>query len=471
MELLLENTNCSNMLPQVTKGKCDGCHDTAKDIDVLSCYLCKKRFHAVGCTVVDTLSSDALPSNTNVNNFAKFSPKRYSTGSFIWTCFRCGSLKQLSSDGNISERVSILESLLVTLTPAITSLSKALDETNVNTLISAIRASSNSKTVITTASAPSAPLSAAANVDGSSVDTNPVQPGHVAADQPPVQVSDSSQVEVPITVPEPVPEPVLVTVPEHAPATATPDLQEVSKPSKFRVSVNRIDDASPPLRSLLHKGLSEGLLSSYNDIRFFSSHRADLYFDNFTDADHASRCVADVLTGYDVGRPVCTSTKAVYIVGLSEYDTKKSVFEAVSHQGRNPAINGLVNPSSFHVHEVRPCNNNASGFRATVFISSEIFDAIMNKMNRKIKIGYLSCYVFPRRDSLRCNHCQRLGHRASNCESDAACVNCGECHDSKGCTAAPKCVNCHLDNKDSNHRADYANCPSYIEYKQSAAKK
>ena len=108
---LLSSTNNSNMLPMVKHGKCEGCSKTAKDTEVLHCYLCNNYFHATNCTVVEALGKGVTPSPTNLINYIKFSALSYPTGRFIWTCLRCGCIEQLASKGNMNQRVALLESL------------------------------------------------------------------------------------------------------------------------------------------------------------------------------------------------------------------------------------------------------------------------------------------------------------------------------------------------------------------------
>ena len=146
MEPLINTTDDSNILPMVKNCKCLGCKDTAKDIEVLCCYLCKNYFHVLHCAVVDILPTDALPSKTNRGNYIKFCKEKFTTGNFIWTCFRCGNIKAMSSENNINERVSLLETLFLTLSPAIKSLSKSLENDKssiIDKLISEVRSSTS----------------------------------------------------------------------------------------------------------------------------------------------------------------------------------------------------------------------------------------------------------------------------------------------------------------------------------------
>ena len=82
---LISTTDDSNKIPTINKGKCVGCKQVAKDHEILYCNSCKQNFHAVNCAVTNKLDSDALPFNTNLTAFSKFSKKTYPTGNFHWT--------------------------------------------------------------------------------------------------------------------------------------------------------------------------------------------------------------------------------------------------------------------------------------------------------------------------------------------------------------------------------------------------
>ena len=143
MDAVMNLTNDSNMLALVKKGKCEGCNETALDTEVLHCHLCKNYFHAANCTVRDTLDRDALPAFTNLTNYIKFSGKNYPTGKFVWSCFRCGVINQLSSNEDIGQRVTLVEALLITLSPALSALTTSVDNgraQDIANLVSDIRA-------------------------------------------------------------------------------------------------------------------------------------------------------------------------------------------------------------------------------------------------------------------------------------------------------------------------------------------
>ncbi|XP_067138891.1 uncharacterized protein [Centruroides vittatus] len=57
-----------------------------------------------------------------------------------------------------------------------------------------------------------------------------------------------------------------------------------------------------------------------------------------------------------------------------------------------------------------------------------------------------------------CGRCLTFGHAPASCRGRRRCLNCGEDHDSTGCSRpAEKCVRCG-----GPHRADSPNCPAYL---------
>ena len=139
----MSSTDSSNSLSCVKNGTCEGCSERVRDPDVLRCYICKNKFHVMNCSVLENLPPDALPSNTNLTNYIKFSGKNYPTGTFVWSCFRCGVINQLSSNEAIGQRVALLEALLITLSPALSALTTSVDNgraQDIANLVSDIRA-------------------------------------------------------------------------------------------------------------------------------------------------------------------------------------------------------------------------------------------------------------------------------------------------------------------------------------------
>ena len=464
MDAVIDATQQSNMLPLVKNGTCEGCLETAKDEDVLHCYLCKNFFHvSKKCPVVETLPDDALPSATNRSAFIKYSAKSYPTGSFIWTCFRCGCIKQLASKDNIDQRVALLESMLITLKPALSHLAKLVNDNtskDIEKLVSELRAST-----------------AGSADDTVSTDT------HAHSTPPTVTHEQTQNPECPSTQPLP-----SVIIPPDAGqsvvGTGTNILETAAAPgneessrfpaarilgARMRIRVSSKDGDGTPLRSSFQRAHAAGKIGCYN-MRYHSNHKADLIFDNCDDAATAYQCIKAEFGSLDVGTPTCTNTKLVHIVGLTADDKKETVYNDICKPGRNRAIEHLLNPYTFRVLSVNPCNDKQHVYRATAVVSEEIWDIILNKMNKKVKVAYLSCPVFCRPNSVRCFKCQRLGHTAQTCTNNRTCANCGGDHKTDGCTNEPNCINCSELGLDCNHRADSADCPTFRDFRKGSLK-
>ena len=479
MDLITEE---SNPLPVIINNKCSGCLQVAKDTEVLHCHICNNHYHVANCTVVECLPAESLPSKTNITNYSKFSKLSYSTGSFTWTCFRCKSINELSSKTNLEQRVSILESLLITFSPALKALSIQPDNSQAAKLISELHQQSSDRqmnscpdhsvnpipdspptTTITT------PLSETSDLTGT-----PQLPSTSTAGKDStadgVSSTSSNINRTPTTKNSKVSNPSL----KHRKPKSGADTESTPKTSKskYRIKLTAKSEEDPPLRALLHQGHNEGKIGSYS-MRFHSSHKADLNFNSFDEANTAFQDLSALLSDYEISKPYCSNSKLIHIAGLTSFDTKESVYSAIAKPGKNHAIQHLVNPSTVRVLSIKSCKRNTNNFKAVVSVSMDIYKIIFEQMKGKIKIDYLSCYVFVQPDSIRCNNCQDLGHSDETCTKDPVCVICGGDHSAKDCPdkSKPKCINCFKAGLDSNHRADYFDCPSYKNFRRGPAKK
>ena len=476
---LLNLTNSSNMLPIVEKGKCLGCTETARDTDVLHCFLCKKQFHVINCAVAATLGRDDLPAKTNLTNYIKFSSQSYPTGNFIWTCFRCGVIKEMSSSDNIEQRVGVLESLLITMSPALTALAKSAECSNeISSMISDIRASTSAHQSSPADGHPTG-VSETPSLESELASNDNNLPMSPAVAMPPHNVScdistDPGQLaNLPILVDAPFQIAHDGCLDDSSQTTASALTEHHMRPkpagTKIKIKITSEEDG-PLLRNFFHRAHTVGKIDSYS-IRYHSNHKADLIFQNVSEAEAAHLRISQLdLNKINLGIPTCMNTKMVHIVGLTEDDSKESLYEAICKPGRNHAIGHLINPCTLRVVNINPCNRNSNVYRASVIISEEIWDIILNKMNSKLKIGYLTCSVFLRLESIRCYRCQHLGHTAQTCKKDIRCVNCGEGHSLKECQNSPKCVNCVAEGVDSSHRADSPDCSTYKSFRKGSAK-
>ena len=94
----------------------------------------------------------------------------------------------------------------------------------------------------------------------------------------------------------------------------------------IRVTSNK--DSDTPLRTTFHHAHSTGEIGSYF-IRYYSDRKADLLFDNIEDGETAHREIKSALSDVEVGPLSHLNTKMIHVVGLTEDDSKESVYNAI----------------------------------------------------------------------------------------------------------------------------------------------
>ncbi|KAF4530276.1 hypothetical protein B566_EDAN018380 [Ephemera danica] len=87
-----------------------------------------------------------------------------------------------------------------------------------------------------------------------------------------------------------------------------------------------------------------------------------------------------------------------------------------------------------------------------------------NIMNMKNFMMYrVRVETYKPRGILQCYNCQEFSHSSKVCKRDAACLHCGQGHDTRNCenkaTIAPRCANCKGD-----HKAFARDCPTRVAY-------
>lgn len=98
------------------------------------------------------------------------------------------------------------------------------------------------------------------------------------------------------------------------------------------------------------------------------------------------------------------------------------------------------------------------------------FRAATNLINQGgFCLGLHRVLVRPHTTVQRCTRCQAYGHSKGSCVKEESCANCAQNHVDPQCKEAPKCINCHRDNKykqksewiATNHPAYSSTCPAY----------
>ena len=119
------------------------------------------------------------------------------------------------------------------------------------------------------------------------------------------------------------------------------------------------------------------------------------------------------------------------------------------------------------IHTIKPLRNKPSVFQIFASVSPVLREGLRIYKN-KVAIGLVSCKVYDRKQTKRCNNCQKFGHFAKGCPTPSE-THCGKCsgeHRTDSCTVEEKkCINCVRNNiTDSNHPVYFYKCPSLVQY-------
>ena len=129
-------------------------------------------------------------------------------------------------------------------------------------------------------------------------------------------------------------------------------------------------------------------------------------------------------------------------------------------------LNGK-NKDCLQVEDIKPCNKNNHVFRATLFMSDDVYEVIKTRLNSRLRVCMTSCSVYLIHPHIRCYWCQCHGHMKKDCTSEKpVCPKCGEDHQEKSCSnSVVKCKNCEKSDEFKanclDHRADSNLCPVY----------
>ena len=138
----------------------------------------------------------------------------------------------------------------------------------------------------------------------------------------------------------------------------------------------------------------------------------------------------------------------------------------------HPVIKSYVSKGSvFTILNIRKQRKNEM-FQANIRVSNNIRQYIEN-LGDRLFLGLTSCLVYDHFHIKRCDRCQKFGHYKANCREQHVCLHCAENHATESCNKkgnvnfTPTCASCkHLSGQYSdinfNHRADYVNCPSFM---------
>ena len=132
------------------------------------------------------------------------------------------------------------------------------------------------------------------------------------------------------------------------------------------------------------------------------------------------------------------------------------------------AVNKIEDHITIHV--IKPLKNKPDVFQIFASVSPVLREGLRTYKN-KVVIGLVSCKVYDRKQTKRCNNCQHFGHFAKECPTPDE-TNCGKCsgnHRTDSCvTDERKCINCVRNNLgELNHPAYFYKCPCLLKYEDS----
>ena len=123
----------------------------------------------------------------------------------------------------------------------------------------------------------------------------------------------------------------------------------------------------------------------------------------------------------------------------------------------------------FKIHSVKPLKNNPEKFQAFASVSECLREGF-RRAKDKLLMRVNTCKTYDRRQTKRCNNCQKFGHFVANCPTpnEASCGKCSGSHSSNDCTATDRgCINCKRNNLEYNsHSAFYHKCPMLVKYQE-----
>ena len=161
---------------------------------------------------------------------------------------------------------------------------------------------------------------------------------------------------------------------------------------------------------------------------------------------------------------------SIAVVGFSPTYDESNIVDVILKQ--NDFVNNFIRlkgngktESHIKLLNIKPLRNNENLSQA-VFKVSAALRSLLKSKNDKLLVGIRSVAVYERFYVKRCFGCQRYGHIHSNCPTPGikVCANCAGDHDTKNCENASvvKCANCHRHGTgDTDHAASSSACPVF----------
>ena len=491
----------NNILPCINKdGTCSRCHSQMSSISVreemIECSCCFKKFHALCSYLADDAKKNKLlllPGKTELKQFNKLMERngQYYGGEFGgFKCRSCVSLSTLKENRFRCDRLNMIESLLIEQKPLQGMLEQVIKR--LDALESAYKSN--------------LPNVSSVGFQGLSGSAAVVQDVNLVTSESVARVKDSAQSRT-------LSHATLESTPSFASAVATTVQRSSEQVTPFQLpsTANTTfgkNQQTPNVTKNLFRVRAKALPEEPTHIeRIFARHSAkgkgvsglkryncrsrgrdgmDLLFSSYEEAVAEFNSVSDALKDEKVtiSKPEIMNVKKAYLVGLDNYHFENNdlVLEEILDVSQNTWLSEHIKSSCFKVLEVKPCLKDKYNYRATLQLSDEVLNSIMDSHGGKIRVGYLNCSVYPFTPHFRCQRCQSHGHKKDSCKLDHfTCAKCAGNHSTTECTSdIQKCINCFNDanHKDGcmSHSADSNHCPVFLaariaERKRKAASK
>ena len=466
----LKGRSNENLLPLIdNKNICLECEHAINDDYVIRCSDCKRRFHGSCEKVVPKVrNSEVMPASSHLKYFNEHIMKHngdFLGGRFFWVCTSCNILKETGNKTNAPDRYSILESLVIqnskqydstisVLSDSLKSLTKKFNELSYqNTLHTSNKHNGNSTEVLRNT-----------GTSGNTNDSNLSS----------IDVPDNSSAWFTNGLPTP-PSKAFSSAEISQKKMDCPIAKNSGFPRKvnfeYKIKLFNKDNTTAVLEILkrLHK---ENKLECFDNFRSRGKSAIDIFFSSGLEAEKAYKKISDAFaTEPDVEchKPEALNSQRTFFVGLSEDETADTILQKLMQRYPELQLSSL-NKYAIKILEPKPCKNNTSVFRSTVFLSNALYEYISVNLNNRLRMGnYESWSVYPCLVN-RCSKCQSLNHSSDNCKARTpVCAHCSESHWTRQCKnpeGAICCINCKRSETFSSncngHKANSSECPIYL---------
>lgn len=161
---------------------------------------------------------------------------------------------------------------------------------------------------------------------------------------------------------------------------------------------------------------------------------------------------------------------------LEESVVEKGVVRGLSERLKNPSLDRSTRNALIELYRethldfeiVRKIKTKMGKVNWLIDVDEKGRDWLINL--KRICVDFDRYRVVNYINIIRCFNCQAYGHYANSCKGTLKCAKCAEEHSTKDCKSDTiRCANCYFEDPtvESDHRADSAQCPSFVRYRES----